>query len=65
VKDAVELLVCRSLLARALSVVEEVELPDRSSATIAALALAIIQIARTSPQDQAEQIAVIAAMMRD
>jgi len=64
-KDALELMVARALIARASSTVATIDLPDRASATIAALALAIIQIAKTSPQDQADQVASIAGMMRD
>jgi hypothetical protein len=64
-KDALELIVARNLLTRALGVVNDTDLPDRAAATVGALSLAIIQIARSSPQDQADQIASIAAMMRD
>ena len=64
-KDAVELMVARNLMARAQNVVGNIDLPDRAAAVIGALSLAIIQIAKTSPQDQADQIAAIAGMMRD
>jgi hypothetical protein len=64
-KDALELMVARNLMARATDVLSSVDVPDRASACIGALALAIIQIAKTSPQDQADQVAAIAGMMRD
>ena len=64
-KDALELIVARNLMARALNAVNDVDMPDRACATIGALALAIIQIVNSSPQDQADQVAAIAGMMRD
>jgi len=64
-KDAIELMVARNLMARAQGVVSTVDLPDRAAAVIGALSLAIIQIAKTSPQDQSDQVAAIAGMMRD
>lgn len=54
----------QALLQRASLVVSEMELPERHSAAIGALALLIIQIAKTSPGDQAEQCEAIAALMR-
>ncbi len=53
-----------ALLQRASAVVSEMELPERHSATIGALALLIIQSAKTSPGDQAEQFDAIARLMR-
>ena len=64
-KDALELIVARNLMARAHNVVNDVDVPERASAVISALALAIIQIVNSSPQDQADQVAAIAGMMRD
>ena len=64
-KDALELLVARNLMARAHNVLNDVDVPERASAVISALALAIIQIVNSSPQDQADQVAAIAGMMRD
>ena len=52
-----------TLLQRACVVIEELGLPDHSDACVAALALAIMQIARTSPEDTAETVAVLARMM--
>lgn len=53
----------RTLLERALCVMDELGVPDHSDACISALALAIMAMVRTSPEDQAEQVAVIARMM--
>ena len=54
----------KALLQRASFVVSDMELPERHSAAIGALALLIIQIAKTSPVDQVEQFEAIAALMR-
>jgi hypothetical protein len=63
--NSISYLTGRNLLQRAEHVVSQAELPERHSAAIGALALLIIQIARTSPGDQAEQCAAIAALMRE
>lgn len=54
----------KALLQRASLVVSDMELPERHSAAIGALALLIIQIAKTSPGDQAEACQAIAELMR-
>lgn len=53
-----------ALTERAALVLRGLPVPDHSDACISALALAIIEIAGSSPDDQAEQVALIARMMR-
>jgi len=52
-----------ALMQRATLCVEAAALSDRTDAVIGQLALLIIQVARTSPSDQAENAAQIAKVM--
>jgi hypothetical protein len=63
--NSIGYLTSKALIERATLVVASGELPERHSAAIGALALLIIQIVKTSPGDQAEQCAAIAALMRE
>ncbi len=52
-----------SLMQRATLCVEAAAMSDRTDAIVGQLALLIIQVARTSPSDQAENAAQIAKVM--
>ena len=53
-----------SLLQRAALVAEAQDLPTRSNSIITMLALAIIGIVNSSPEEEAERLAAIAAIAR-
>ena len=52
-----------ALMQRAMGAVEATPLPDRTDAIVGQLALLIIQVVKTSPDDQAENAAQIAKVM--
>lgn len=51
-------------LTRAASIIADMELSPRTDAILSALALVVVDIACTSPGDQADKVEVIAGMMR-
>lgn len=60
-----EPLVAMALLERAATVVrDQGDLPDHTAATIGMLALSIIRMVKSCPDDEAEQVAQIAVLMR-
>ena len=51
-------------LGRAYALAKAIPVSDRTDAVVASLALVIEEIIRTSPDDQATQVAIIARTMR-
>lgn len=63
--DGVETQVAAALMERAAIVVRgQGDLPDHAAGVIGTLALIVIQIVKSSPGDQAEQVELLARMMR-
>jgi hypothetical protein len=61
----VEAQAAMSLLERAALTVRDMQdLPDHTAATIGMLALSIIRMVKSCPDDEAEQVAQIAVLMR-
>lgn len=56
---------CRTLMERALVVLDSVALSDRQQGAVGALALAIIHLAQHPAHESADLVATIAELMRE